>query len=82
MSQNAKFCFFILLISIHFFLNAFGQEQQQQQPAMSLWDPTYHGITPEAKRQFENAVAKGDIRKANQIRQMVAQEIVNAFWAG
>jgi len=41
-----------------------------------------HGITPELKKEFEYSLAKGDHRKAEQIQQIVAQEIVNAFWAG
>ena len=41
-----------------------------------------HGITPEVKQEFEQALAKGDYRKAEQIRQLVAQEVINAFWAG
>jgi hypothetical protein len=41
-----------------------------------------HGITPELKKEFEYSLAKEDHRRAEQIQQIVAQEIVNAFWAG
>jgi len=47
-----------------------------------IWDPLLHGITPEAKRDYDKAVSKGNIQLAEQIRHRIGHEIISAFWAG
>uniref|UniRef100_A0A1I8BNB7 Uncharacterized protein n=1 Tax=Meloidogyne hapla TaxID=6305 RepID=A0A1I8BNB7_MELHA len=48
---------------------------------LRLWDPLLHGITPEAKRDYDKAISKGNIQLAEHIRHRIGHVIISAFWA-
>ncbi|KAF7632859.1 hypothetical protein Mgra_00007718 [Meloidogyne graminicola] len=69
MSKSLILLFFTILLTTHALKHR-------------IWDPLLHGITPEAKRDYDEAIAKGNVQKAEQIRHRIGHEIINAFWAG
>uniref|UniRef100_A0A915N1A3 Uncharacterized protein n=2 Tax=Meloidogyne incognita group TaxID=654580 RepID=A0A915N1A3_MELJA len=68
---------FVLLLLLLFIIYAAAAPSRHL-----IWDPLLHGITPEAKRDYDKAISKGNIQLAEQIRHRIGHEIISAFWAG